>query len=186
MDPMSVTLLILLPLVLARYRHSWSSATPGTVVVTVRLSWRERLRLQVDALVGGAGLVLIDAALRGPRVITFGLLGSCLLLSVAVPLHYTVTDQGFQLGRSRFRRWTEFAGLSTSRGRIRLQPVSGGRRMTRRLSDTAAAELEPVLRRQIWTAYRGTEPMVERPGPGSASASPEPMPALPAVRRSSA
>ncbi len=178
MDPIIVALLLLLPFISARYLHSWWAVTPGTVIAKVRLGWQERLRLHAQALAVGAALLVLDVALRGPRPGPFALVGCGLLLSVAVPLQYIVTDQSLQLGRSRCRRWTEFAGLSARRGQIRLRPVSGGHPMVLRLSEPTAAELEPILRHQIWTAYRGDQPAVEGPRSVSMSASKESRTAL--------
>lgn len=181
MDPIIIALLVLLAFIPVRYLYSWGDTVPGTVIARVRLGWRERLWLHAAALAVGAALLLLDVALGGPRPAPFLLAGCGLLLTVAMPLHLTVTDQGVQLGRSRFRRWTEFAGLSANRNPIRLRAVSGGHHMTLRLSE-AAAELEPILRRQIWTAYRGPQPESGRPRSGSPSASQEPTAALRAAQ----
>ncbi|MDP9472274.1 MAG: hypothetical protein M3Q71_16675 [Chloroflexota bacterium] len=169
-----VALLVLLALILARHlvpRSAIPAGPEGEVVARIRVGRRERLHLHVGPLAVGAALLLADVALSGPRPISFALYLLGALLLVAVPLHYTVTDQGLRLGHAGFRRWTEFAGVSASRGQIRLQPVDGGRRVTLWLSSAAAADLEPVLRHRIWASYRGVQPRPETVRPVSTAAS---------------
>ncbi len=84
----------------------------GEVVARIRVGWRERLRLHAGPLASGTTLLLADAVLRGPQPVPFALFLLGALLLVAVPLHYTVTDRGLWPGRTGFRRWTEFAGVS--------------------------------------------------------------------------
>ncbi len=93
----------------------WPTTTvgpEGAVVARIRVGWRERLRLHAGPLAGGAALLLVDVLLRGPQPVPFALFLLGALLLVAVPLHYTVTDRRLRLGRTGFRRWTEFAGVS--------------------------------------------------------------------------
>ncbi len=138
--------------------HITTADPEGAVVARVRVGWRERLLLHTSPLAGGAALLLADVALRGPRPVPLALFLLGALLLVGMPLHYTLTDRGIRLGRAGFRRWTEFAGVSAAHGQIRLKPVGGERLVTLRVSRTQAADLESVLRRQIWASYRGVGP----------------------------
>ncbi len=150
-----------------------TTAGPAEAVARIRVGWRERLRLRAGPLAVGSALLLADAVLRGPRLVPFVLYLLGVFLLGAVPIHYTLTDRGLQLGGGGFRYWTEFAGVSASHGQIRLQPVGGGHLVTLRLSRAQAAELEPVVRRWIWASYRGAEPrrpMVLQPQPHRRSA----------------
>lgn len=97
---------------------------------------------------------------------------------VACPVGYTLTTLGIRVGRTRFRRWTEFAGVSRAPGGARLQGAAGARDRRIWLSGSRGDdEFLALLRRMIRDAYKGQNVLQEFPPrastetPGSTAAS---------------
>lgn len=75
---------------------------------------------------------------------------------VAIPIAYILTDEMIALGRTRPRRWTEFAGVGRRRGGARLQRVPGSRGMNIWLSDSRGDdEFVHFLRKMVRASYKG-------------------------------
>ncbi len=97
---------------------------------------------------------------------------------VACPVSYVLTELGIRMGWTRFRRWTEFAGVSRAPGGVRLQGVAGARDRRIWLSRSRGDdEFVALLRRMIKDAYKGQNILREFPPraseerPGSTAAS---------------
>jgi len=97
---------------------------------------------------------------------------------VACPVSYVLTELGIRMGWTRFRRWTEFAGVSRAPGGVRLQGVAGARDRRIWLSRSRGDdEFVALLRRMIRDAYKGQNILHEFPprstteSPGSTAAS---------------
>lgn len=80
---------------------------------------------------------------------------------ISVPQTYTVTTRGIRVGRGRFRRWTEFAGVYRSTAGAKLQTI--GRQpdapiwLSGSLGDD---EFVHLLRQLVRDSYKGkTEPV---------------------------
>jgi hypothetical protein len=104
-------------------------------------------------------------------------IGSVVAL-VACPIDYTLTTLGIRMGWTRYRRWTEFAGVSRAPGGARLQGVAGARDRRIWLSRSRGDdEFVALLRRLIQDAYKGQNVLHEFPPrasaerPGSSAAS---------------
>jgi hypothetical protein len=177
------TLLVLLPIVIAltwaRLIRFGSNRIEGTILHIAPLPLLARIRMHaVPSLLAIAlGLAL---AITGTMSWWFVLapLVSAILL-IAIPANYTLTDQGIRLGRSSFRRWTEFGGVRRARGGARLPPVSGVRGMHIWLSGSRGDdEFLQVIRTLIRNAYKGSNSVIAFPDSHqpatSAQASPGP------------
>lgn len=78
------------------------------------------------------------------------------VLLLAIPVKYTITDQGIRLGWTGFRRWTEFAGVRRTRFGARLLGVHRKRGMNIWLSGSRGDdEFLHFLRQSQKNAYKG-------------------------------
>ncbi len=90
---------------------------------------------------------------------------------IAYPFDYTLTTLGIQMGRTGFRRWTEFAGVSRAPAAPRLQGAAGARDRRIWLSGSRGDdEFLALLRRMIRSAYKGQNVLQEFPPRPSAEA----------------
>jgi len=175
---------VLLPIIIAltwlRLVRPGMNRIKGTVLYVVPLPVLARMRMHAMpsllALVAGVVLVIVDA--MSVWLLALPILSAILL--VAIPVNYTLTDQGIRLGWSAFRRWTEFGGVRRAAGGARLPSVSGMRGMHIWLSRSRGDdEFLQVLRMLIRNAYKGSTTVVTFPGAhqtfaGSGMASPKP------------
>jgi hypothetical protein len=78
------------------------------------------------------------------------------ILLLAIPVKYTITDEGIRLGWTGFRRWTEFAGVRRAAFGARLLGVNGKRGMNIWLSGSRDDDdLLHFLRQTQKNAYKG-------------------------------
>jgi hypothetical protein len=151
--------IVLIIATLALYLRIWSpwgEPEVGNLVRRVNLPLLGRLRMH-----GPAAAVLIAAALAfwglglvSPPtvVIVVALLGALIVM----PMTYTLTSQGIRLGKTPFRRWTEFGGVARRRGGVRLQGVAGARSLTVWLSGGREDdEFVLLLRQLVRGSYKG-------------------------------
>jgi hypothetical protein len=153
--PLSITLIIILALI-SRAFVPWAGRPSGALVRRVPLSLLGRLRMH-----GVAGIVLLVAgtlaALSGLALLVYVAVALVVLAAlIAAPMSYTLTTKGIMAGRTPMRRWTEFGGVTRTRGGVRLQGVAGARGMTVWLSGSRDDDETVLLLRQLVRgAYKG-------------------------------
>ena len=135
----------------------WTSEPSGDVVRRFRLPLWARLRLHSLWLLG-AGILVGLAALPQVEIgpLPMAIVGVGMIAIAALPVRYTITSEGIYVGRTRLRRWTQFAGLSARNGWIFLQPVAGSSGLLVRSpggeeGDALLAELRGLVR----NSYKG-------------------------------
>lgn len=140
------------------------SPVVGAVIHDAPIPLLARLRMHLVACtVVLAASVALVAVLDGPWWLPLVALASNAAL-VALPLRYTLTTVGMRSGWVRFRRWTEFAGISRSSGGVRLLGAAGRPDMRIWLSrQRGDDEFVHTMRRSIRTAYQG-RPLETAPG----------------------
>jgi hypothetical protein len=176
-----LSFLILIPLMLLpwlRIARPGGDALDGRIVFRSPVPLLARMRMHaVPAAIVLLAAVALDAFGDLPWWGVLLALASVVAL-VAYPFDYTLTTLGIQMGRTRFRRWTEFAGVSRAPGGARLQGVAGVRDRRIWLSGSRGDdEFLALLRRMIRNAYKGQNvlqefpprPAAERPGSTAAS-----------------
>jgi hypothetical protein len=173
-----IILIALMALPWLRIARPGGRAISGRVIHTHPVPLLARMRMHlvpaVIVLLGAVGLVVFrDLPWWGIAVA----LASVVVL-VATPIQYTLTTIGIRLGMTRFRRWTEFAGVSRAPGGARLQGAAGARDRRIWLSGSRGDdEFLALLRRMIRNAYKGQNVLQEFPPrtsnerPGSTAAS---------------
>ena len=160
----TVILTILILLSWLRVARPDGRRLEGNVLQNVPIPLLARLRMH--AVPGG--LVLLAAGSFGmfwdlPWWAGLAALCSTVAL-VAAPVRYTLTTLGIRSGWVRFRRWTEFAGVSHARGGARLQGAAGARDQRIWLSGSRGDdEFLALLRQMIRGAYKGRNLLVEYP-----------------------
>ena len=176
MNAWILLLLLAIAVCWARLIRPGANRLEGRVLLVMPLPLLARLRMHaLPALLTLAlGVALVAAADMAWWLLALPLLSAVLL--VTVPVHYPLTDVGIRLGRSAFRRWTEFAGVQRAPGGARLKPVAGFRGYHIWLSRSRGDdEFLQVLRMLIRSAYKGHAASVSFPGapqPASPIASP--------------
>jgi hypothetical protein len=171
-------LIVLMALPWLRIARPGGDAVVGRVIHThpMPLLARMRMHLVPAAFVLASAITLVlyaDLPWWGVLVA----LASVVAL-VACPVGYTLTTLGIRMGWTRFRRWTEFAGVSRAPGGARLQGAAGARDRRIWLSGSRGDdEFVALLRRMIRDAYKGQNVLQEFPPrqsaerPGSTAAS---------------
>lgn len=158
----------LLPIVIvltwARLIRPGLNSLEGQVLLETRLPLLARVRMHVlpasSALILAVFLV-IDQALP-VWSLAFPIVSTILL--VAVPVKYTLTDQGIRLGYSQFRRWTEFGGVRRAPGGARLLGMQRRAGMQIWLSGSRGDdEFLQFLRQTVKGAYKGTATVIPFP-----------------------
>jgi hypothetical protein len=165
--------LIIIGALLSRVYVPWAARPSGALVRRAPLSLLGRMRMH-----GVAGLVGLAV---GALAFNFGLVPLAFIVVVpltfavliALPMSYTLTTEGIAVGRTPMRRWTEFGGVTRSKGGVRLQGVAGARGLTIWLSGSRDDdELVLLLRQLVRGAYQGgVGPELSRSGADEMSAS---------------
>jgi len=165
MHPLAMLLPLALGLSWIRLIRPGLNRLQGTTILTFPLPLLARIRMH--ALPAGVtflltlALAIVDAipwwCLALP-VVSF-------LLQIALPVRYVLTDIGIRLGWTRFRRWTEFAGVRRAPGGARLVGGHKSRGMHVWLSRSRGDdEFLQFLRLTLRNAYRGGASVVPFPG----------------------
>jgi hypothetical protein len=72
------------------------------------------------------------------------------------PAEYVLTDRGVQIGKTAFRRWTEFSGVAVRRGRLQFKHLPGVSELHIWLpGQFDDAEVVAEVRRLMRAAYTG-------------------------------
>lgn len=134
----------------------WAGRPTGALVRKAPLSLLGRMRMH--GLAGIIGLALSALAVYVGLVPQWFIIVMPLVFAVlvALPMSYTLTTEGIMAGHTPMRRWTEFGGVTRSRGGVRLQGVAGARGMTVWLSSSRDDDdLVLLLRQLVRGAYKG-------------------------------
>jgi hypothetical protein len=150
----------------SRVARPGGHAISGGIVHDVRLPILARMRMHAVPAV----FILIASLLMWLWWVlpVWGVLvaAAAMVLLVFVPVRYTLTPVGIRLGWTRFRRWTEFAGVSRAPGGARLQGAAGARDMRIWLSASLGDdEFVLLLRQMITRAYKGRNIVLDYPAP---------------------
>ena len=173
-----IILIVLMALPWLRLARPGGDAAVGRVihVHSMPLLARARMHLApaIVVLLGAVALMVVGDLPWWGVIIAIASLAAL----IACPVSYVLTELGIRMGWTRFRRWTEFAGVSRAPGGVRLQGAAGARDRRIWLSRSRGDdELVALLRRMIKDAYKGRNILHEFPprasaeSPGSTAAS---------------
>lgn len=168
-------LLIATLLAISRVWSPWAPSSEGKVIRRLPMPWQARVEAQRVPLA-----ILLVAFIVN---LIFGwvefwvplvpLLGLC--IGLLFPAEYVLTDRGVQIGRTSFRRWTEFSGVSVQRGRLRFKNISGVRGLRIWLpGQFDDAEVVTEIRRLMRGAYTGATVTTAEQGNADPAAADEP------------
>ncbi|MEJ7839748.1 MAG: hypothetical protein WKF81_13120 [Thermomicrobiales bacterium] len=149
-------LILIIALTWARLLRPVHKTVEGNTLRVAALPLLAKIRmhsvLSLVALVFATVAVAIDTLTWS--MLLLPILSTVLLL--AIPVKYTITDQGIRLGWTGFRRWTEFAGVRRTRFGARLLGVHRKRGMNIWLSGSRGDdEFLHFLRQTQKYAYKG-------------------------------
>lgn len=140
----------------ARLFRPVHKAVEGNRLRIASLPLLAKIRMHVVPSAAALTLSAI-AAVAGainPWIIMIPVVSTVMLL--VIPVQYTITDQGIRLGWTRFRRWTEFAGVRRTRFGARLLGVNRTRGINIWLSGSRDDdEFLHFLRQTQKSAYKG-------------------------------
>ena len=161
-------LVLILPIVIliswARLIRPGSNRLQGRVILETPLPLLARIRMHAfPALmalgIGGALVLRDDMPVWG---LSLPLLSD--LLMIAIPVKYTLTDEGIRLGLGTFRRWTEFTGVRRAPGGAHLLGLARRSSFHIWLSGSRGDdEFLQFLRQTIKGAYKGTGAVIPFP-----------------------
>ncbi len=161
-------LVLLLPIVIlitwARLIRPGANRLQGRTLLEVTLPLLARIRMHaipgILALAIG-GFLVLDGDLP---VWTLVLPIVSDVLLIALPVKYTLTDEGIRLGLGPFRRWTEFTGVRRAPGGARLLGMQRRPGFHVWLSGSRGDdEFLQFLRQTIKGAYKGTGAVIPFP-----------------------
>lgn len=156
---MNLPLIILAVLLIwtwARLFRPVHKAVEGNSLRIASLPLLAKIRMHVVPSAAALTLAIIEAVSGAisPWVILVPVVSTVMLL--VIPVRYTITDQGIRLGWTRFRRWTEFAGVRRTRFGARMLGVNRTRGMNIWLSGSRDDdEFLHFLRQTQKNAYKG-------------------------------
>ena len=134
----------------------WVDGPRGDVVHRERLSPFGRLRMHAPPPMLLLALTVVGWAVGQIPGAVVALVSVAIAVLVALPVRYTLTTDGIAVGRTPFRRWTEFGGVARRRGGVQLQGVAGARGMRVWLSGSRGDdEFVLLLRRLVRGSYKG-------------------------------
>lgn len=127
----------------------------GRVLKTINLSFPERLIMQ-RVNVYSLGGVLLLTVLTGMLATQVELLvvGVALII-LFMPVRCVVTSEGVGINNVVFRPWSDFAGFSIERRRVRLEGREGTRPLNLPLLGGNQQAILPTVRRYLKPAVRG-------------------------------
>jgi hypothetical protein len=148
----------------ARLVRPGTNRLQGTTLLEVSLPLLARLRMHVlpATFALGIGLYLVFGQDLPVWTLAIPVVSDVLL--IAIPVKYTITDQGIRLGLGAFRRWTEFAGVRRAPGGARLQGMQRQPGLHIWLSGSRGDdEFLQFLRQTIKDAYKGKSSVIPFP-----------------------
>lgn len=129
----------------------------GTTLLVTRVPLLARLRMHATAACTSVGIAVVLAVYNKDSWWLAVVATLSAILLVSIPVSYTITDQGIRLGKSSFRRWTEFAAVRRAPGGARLIGVPKARGMHIWLSGSRGDdEFLLFVRQTLKSAYKGT------------------------------
>ncbi|HYJ12463.1 MAG TPA: hypothetical protein VEW66_02670 [Thermomicrobiales bacterium] len=158
----------LLPIIIvftwARLVRPGANLLQGSVLLAVSLPLLARLRMHLIPAVLALGIGLYLVIRQDLPLWTLMIPVVSDLLLIAIPVKYTITDQGIRLGLGSFRRWTEFAGVRRAPGGARLQGMHRQSGFHIWLSGSRGDdEFLQFLRQTIKRAYKGNSSVIPFP-----------------------
>jgi hypothetical protein len=160
--------ILLLPIVIAftwaRLIRPGANRLQGSTLLEVSLPLLARIRMHLipAVLALGIGLYLVYRQELPLWTLAIPIVSDLLL--IAIPVKYTITDQGIRLGLGSFRRWTEFAGVRRAPGGARLQGMQRQPGFHIWLSGSRGDdEFLQFLRLTIRNAYKGNSSVIPFP-----------------------
>lgn len=169
MNVFLLLLLLVIGLTWARLVRPGFNRLHGTLTLVVPLPLLARLRMH--ALPATFALLLAGILVVRGDVPWWAMLAPILsnVLLVAIPVKYTLTNEGIRLGWTSFHRWTGFAGVRRAPGGARLVGVQRTFGLHIWLSGSRGDdEFLQYLRQTVRNAYQGRANVV--PFHGSRSA----------------
>ena len=161
-------ILLLLPIVIlitwARLIRPGSNRLQGRTLLEMPLPLLARLRMHgpLAMLALAIGGYLVFAGDLPFWTLAIPILSDLLL--IAIPVKYTLTDEGIRLGLGTFRRWTEFTGVRRAPGGARLLGMQRRPGFQIWLSGSRGDdEFLQFLRQTIKGAYKGTGAVIPFP-----------------------
>jgi len=164
MNPLVLLLPLIIFLAWIRLVRPGFNKLPGTTIMVVPLPLLARIRMHAAPTLVALGLGLW-LAVRGDVpwwVVLVPIVSSACL--IAIPVRYTLTDDGIRLGWTSFRRWTEFAGVRRAPGGAKLAGVQKTFGMHIWLSGSRGDdEFLQFLRQTVKNAYKGRSGVIPFP-----------------------
>lgn len=115
MSVIVMTTLPFLPLAAWMLLIGWSAnTTEGEELMQVPVPLLARLKMLSATYIISLVFLMIGVFSGHMRWWVFPVLLMIYILMLAIPTRYTLTTAGIRIGRGRFRRWTEFAGVRRS------------------------------------------------------------------------
>jgi len=157
MDMLFTVVLVLLLLASGlRVFRPFGLKLEGETTYAANMPLLARLRMHAIPVVIGELVVIAFILGRDAPIWTLVIPVIAYAMLVAIPVKYILTTRGIRVGLTDFRRWTEFAGVSRSRGGVVMQGVPGSRRMMIWLAGGREDdEFIHLLRQSIRSAYKG-------------------------------
>lgn len=159
---------LLLPIAIAftwlRLIRPGANRLQGSPLLEVPLPLLARIRMHLlpATLALGIGLILVYQQYLPLWSLAIPIASD--LLVFALPVKYTLTDQGIRLGFGAFRRWTEFVGVRRAPGGARLQGMQRQPGLHIWLSGSRGDdEFLQFLRQTIKSAYKGSSSVIPFP-----------------------
>lgn len=155
MLPAVILLGLSLTLLALRWFQPWVGKPPGVMVREIPLPFRTKVRAQRANVYALAILLLLGAAGGWiPPLLELAVIAVAMMI-LLLPTRYTLTDQGIALGRTRPRRWTEFAAANVRRGLVVLEARNGGEPLPVWLPVSSARDQRVVLMNQLIAREEG-------------------------------
>jgi len=125
MNPAAFLVVVSLGMLAIRFHQPWAKPLSGAVIRVWSVPLSARIRLQRTNVYAIAAVLVLGGAggwLPGGAQI---LVVVAVIALLALPVHYTLADDGIVLGRTTRRLWTEFSTTEERPGRIELQGKDG-------------------------------------------------------------
>lgn len=164
MADIAIILLPLLPLALWAFLTGWTpSHTEGEPLVVVPISLLSRIKMIATPMVLGLVVIVAMNVFGDANLISLAILGVIFVVLISIPISYTLTTVGIRVGKGRFRRWTEFAGVRRSATGVTL--VGGQRASSYPIflsGDRGDDDFVYMLKHLIQDSYKGRATVRDR------------------------